>query len=97
MREHRADGRAASAEVTKAIVNREIPPAKHCVCVDCGKPARDYDHRDYLRPLAVAPTCKPCNLARGCAFDSKYRPAGEVERPSFTKTDRRGMRFSSRS
>lgn len=37
-------------------------------CVDCGKPATDYDHRDYNRPLDVDPTCHSCNLKRGPAI-----------------------------
>lgn len=36
-------------------------------CVDCGKPAHDYDHRDYRKPLEVVPVCRSCNLKRGPA------------------------------
>jgi len=36
-------------------------------CVDCGKPARVYDHRDYAHPLDVDPVCKRCNQKRGPA------------------------------
>lgn len=35
------------------------------LCVDCGAVATDYDHRDYNKPLDVAPTCHSCNLRRG--------------------------------
>lgn len=36
-------------------------------CVDCGKPATVYEHRDYSRPLDVEPVCGGCNARRGCA------------------------------
>jgi hypothetical protein len=34
-------------------------------CMDCGKPAECYDHRDYNMPLEVQPVCCSCNSARG--------------------------------
>jgi len=34
-------------------------------CADCGKPACQYDHRDYREPLNVAPVCRSCNIRRG--------------------------------
>ena len=37
-------------------------------CVDCGAPARDYDHRDYNKPLDVEPVCRRCNILRGPAI-----------------------------
>lgn len=37
-------------------------------CVDCGKPAEIYEHRDYSRPLDVEPTCVSCNRHRGTAI-----------------------------
>lgn len=55
--------------VAKAVRLGEIPPAKTLMCVDCGKPASDYDHRRYLEPLFVVPTCRSCNLKRGTALD----------------------------
>jgi hypothetical protein len=36
-------------------------------CVDCGEAAREYDHRDYARPLDVQPVCRKCNKKRGTA------------------------------
>lgn len=86
---HRKDGLRASAEVTKAINCGDLLRAREHACADCGEQARDWEHRDYLRPLDVQPTCKSCNLRRGVAFDSVYRPAGEVVRPTFVQTDRR--------
>ncbi len=35
------------------------------LCVDCGGQAEVYDHRDYNRPLDVAPVCKACDALRG--------------------------------
>jgi hypothetical protein len=37
-------------------------------CTDCGAPAKEYDHRDYGRPLDVQPVCRSCNKARGTAI-----------------------------
>ena len=34
-------------------------------CVDCGKPAQQWDHRDYSKPLAVEACCASCNQRRG--------------------------------
>lgn len=36
-------------------------------CSDCDKPAAQYDHRDYSRPLVVEPVCVSCNQRRGPA------------------------------
>ena len=40
-------------------------------CVDCGKPAEVYDHRDYSKPLEVEPVCRACNSRRSHAEDIK--------------------------
>jgi hypothetical protein len=45
-------------------------------CIDCGKRAKVYDHRDYNRPLDVVPVCAGCNLRRG--------PAQFVKPPDFS-------------
>lgn len=45
-------------------------------CVDCGMPAKEYDHRDYTRPLDVVPVCGSCNSKRGVA--DVYR-ASQIE------------------
>lgn len=34
-------------------------------CVDCGEPAKHWEHRNYARPLIVEPVCHSCNLKRG--------------------------------
>ena len=42
-----------------------LPPAAGQRCVDCGVPAKFYDHRDYSKPLVVEPVCHRCNILRG--------------------------------
>lgn len=51
----------------KAVRAGLIPRADTLTCVDCGKPAQCWDHRDYTKPLEVEPTCRACNKARGPA------------------------------
>ena len=60
-------GRARGA-VNRAVKSGKLPPVRTLQCVDCGAPARDYDHRDYNRPLDVQPVCRSCNLMRGPAL-----------------------------
>jgi len=57
--------------IAQLVRSGEIPPAKTLVCVDCGGSAREYEHREYLRPLDVVPVCRSCNLKRGPALDVK--------------------------
>lgn len=60
----------ATAKVKKAIKDGEIHAiSTETLCVDCGKPARDYDHRYYSKPLDVVPVCRACNQKRGPALD----------------------------
>lgn len=63
--------------VVRAIRRGELPPAKECVCVDCGAQARHYDHRDYNKPLEVEPVCVRCNLLRGHAIPYGLKANGE--------------------
>lgn len=58
---------AAHAAVSKAIRLGALSPARDHLCVDCGKQAMDYDHRDYGMPLQVDPVCRSCNKLRGPA------------------------------
>jgi hypothetical protein len=58
----------AIAAVKKAIVKGHLPKASALACTDCGKRARDWDHRDYRKPLDVQAVCRPCNLKRGPAL-----------------------------
>lgn len=58
----------AHAAVTRAINDGLLPPLKGQIfCVDCGRPAQCYDHRDYDKPLEVDPVCLKCNVNRGPA------------------------------
>lgn len=66
-RMHAVGGTAAHTAVKRAIARGDLPPAKTLACADCGKPARDYDHRDYAKPLDVQPVCRSCNKRRGPA------------------------------
>jgi hypothetical protein len=48
-------------------------------CVDCGKRAQVWEHRDYRKPLEVEPCCYSCNQKRGPAkFGVFYPPPTEV-------------------
>jgi hypothetical protein len=59
--------RQAHLAVRKARLRGELPPPTSCTCVDCGAPAKVYEHRDYDKPLEVQPTCYRCNSIRGMA------------------------------
>lgn len=60
-------GRRATGRVALAIQRGELPPPRTTECVDCGRPAEVYDHRDYLQPLKVDAVCRRCNYRRGPA------------------------------
>lgn len=60
-------GYAAHRKVSDAVKRGKLPSAKTRACADCGKPAFDYDHRDYGKPLEVEPVCRSCNRLRGPA------------------------------
>lgn len=62
-------GYTAQMRVYTAVRRGDLPRVKTLKCVDCGKPAHCYDHRDYSRPLDVDPVCKKCNALRGPAKD----------------------------
>lgn len=51
--------------VAAAVACGMLPRAASCKCVDCGRQARDYEHRDYSKPLDVVPVCRACNRKRG--------------------------------
>lgn len=51
--------------VKQAIIKGNLPHPSTLECVDCGKPASCYDHRDYAKPLDVSAVCKKCDCARG--------------------------------
>ena len=51
--------------VKKEVDAGRLPQVTTLLCVDCGKQAFCYDHRDYRRPLDVDPVCKSCDVKRG--------------------------------
>ena len=57
----------AGSAVACARAKGILPPPTNFPCDDCGKPATEYDHRDYNKPLDVAPVCRSCNNKRGHA------------------------------
>jgi hypothetical protein len=60
--------RRAFRAVTAAVRSGALPQLDGSVeCVDCGRPAKCYEHRDYSRPLDVEPVCVSCNKNRGTA------------------------------
>lgn len=60
--------RLAQHKIHNLVRQGKIPRACELLCVDCGKGATDYDHRDYTKPLEVAPTCRSCNRRRGPGY-----------------------------
>ena len=64
--------KAANA-VASATRRGDLPKVKELACVDCGKPAQCWDHRDYDKPLDVEPTCRGCNKRRGPAKADSIR------------------------
>ncbi len=60
----------AQYAVSRAIASGQLKRAAEFSCVDCGKPARHYDHREYAKPLQVEPVCQKCNVRRGPAIDA---------------------------
>ena len=57
----------ASSAVAKAIRSGALQRPTAFACDDCGRPACQYDHRDYTRPIDVVPVCRSCNVMRGPA------------------------------
>ena len=59
---------AAHARVAIAVRQGQLARLDGTIqCTDCEKPATQYDHRDYLKPLEVYPVCRGCNRRRGTA------------------------------
>jgi len=68
----------AQTEVAKAIKRGELKRPAEQSCVDCGKAAEQYDHRDYSKPLDVEPVCRTCNARRGPGKWVKHLPWQEM-------------------
>ena len=58
----------AHRAVKSAIKRGELLLPGFRDCSDCGKPATEYDHRDYTVPLQVEPVCHSCNVLRGAGY-----------------------------
>ena len=74
----RDEAKRAIQVVSDAKRRGDIPKADTLTCVDCGAPASVYDHRDYSKPMAIKPVCRACNVFRGPALSSVYRPKAEA-------------------
>lgn len=74
----RATRKRAESLVSAAVKAGVFAPARVHKCVDCGEQARDYDHRDYQKPLTVEPVCRSCNLRRGPARQSAVSLRAQV-------------------
>ncbi len=60
-----AQRRAPGARyVARAVRLGILPKQSDCKCVDCGKTAARYDHRDYRKPHKVEPVCHSCDSKR---------------------------------
>lgn len=66
----------ASYKVKKAVEKGLLPRLDGSIpCADCGKPAQEYDHRSYAKPLEVEPVCRKCNKKRGPAIEFQLTEA----------------------
>lgn len=61
----------ASTVLNAAVKVGLLPRVQTLVCVDCGRQAQGYDHRDYSKPLEVDPVCMKCNKLRGPAVGAR--------------------------
>ena len=58
---------------------RGIIPSPHRLdCVDCARKAKQYEHRDYGKPLSVQPVCYSCNKKRGSAVIPTTKPPKSI-------------------
>ncbi len=76
------------ARIATAIKDGILQKPSCYLCVDCGKLAHQYDHRDYNQPLKVEPVCRSCNSARGPAIRKRW------DKVEFLLTILRGRTYS---
>ena len=67
-------------EMARALVEfhvdtNRIPRPDSMPCHDCGFMAEFYEHRNYNKPLHIAPICRSCNAVRGLA---EWSPKDEI-------------------
>lgn len=55
---------SAHLKVWYAVKTGKLPHVTKLTCADCGKPAQNYHHEDYSKPLDVVPLCRYCHAAR---------------------------------
>ena len=75
-RQYQAMQQFASMIIAREIVYERLPRLRDWSgktnhirkCVDCGRSADSYDHRDYFKPLQAEPVCNGCNRRRGSAI-----------------------------
>lgn len=77
----------AASIVTRAINLGLLRSLSTCkvACKDCGGRAIHYDHRDYGKPLMVAPVCQTCNCRRG---------TGKLSVRSYKKIKKNNLKMS---
>jgi len=83
----------AHIAVRRAVLAGDIPAPSTISCVDCGKDAQVYDHRDYTQPLAVDAVCRSCNRLRGPGhpyIDKPLEPDRRVKFRDMLKKHPRG-------
>ena len=54
--------RAAKSAVKNAVKRGALPRVTTQFCFMCGKPAEQYHHPDYSKPLEVIPVCRSCHM-----------------------------------
>lgn len=64
--------------VALAVSTGFMRPASEFLCIDCGDPAKHYDHRDYNRPLDVDPVCTRCHGRRGRGIELRFAERGPL-------------------
>jgi hypothetical protein len=72
---NRSPQREAHYQVARAIRLGNLPHPSNFPCADCGGAAKEYDHRDYSKPLDVAPVCRGRNARRGPALSKQKAEA----------------------
>lgn len=75
--------RAVNAKVKAGL----MPRADTLACVDCGKPAQEWEHRDYARPFDVEPVCRACNQKRGPGMNN-FHVGPPFDEPNTVNPDR---------
>ena len=62
-----------------AVMGGILPKPETLNCVDCGRKAEHWEHRDYLKPLDVDPVCTRCNIKRGPGENAELNEQRKLE------------------